>query len=55
MMDNIKTVNEIKRDEYYYKLMKQYDEWDCDNLIDMISDEENEIREKLETVCMVEM
>lgn len=48
----MKTMAEQTRDNYYKHLMKKYNEYDIDNLIDMITEHENIIREQLELDAM---
>lgn len=42
----------IKRDNFYSEMIKKYNLTDWEDVIDVITDEENEIREELERATM---
>lgn len=48
----IKTREQMKRDNYYEYLMKKYNCKDIEIINNKITNQENEIRENLESNCM---
>ncbi|EKS4345181.1 hypothetical protein QB607_003185 [Clostridium botulinum] len=51
-MNNIKTKEQIQRDNYYKYLFKKYNCYKMDDITDIITDKENERREELELNCI---
>lgn len=51
-MNNIKTKEQIQRDNYYKYLFQKYNCYDVENIIDIITNSENETREELELACL---
>ncbi|MBD5589112.1 hypothetical protein [Clostridium botulinum] len=51
-MNNVKTIEQIQRDNYYKYLFQKYNYYDVENIIDIITNSENETREKLELSCL---
>lgn len=51
-MNNIKTKEQIQRDNYYKYLFQKYNCYDLEDIINIITDEENNKREKLELACI---
>ncbi|WP_158000915.1 hypothetical protein [Clostridium botulinum] len=47
-----RTKEQIKRDDYYNYLMKRYNCYDAEKIIDVITDKENNKREKIELTCI---